>query len=179
MESFAKLAGGTGAERPDLKYLVNPAQGIPLSSSVGRGAARLLVRDAVLEVGWEKMEMSVDSLKYVIENWACPSSCLGRGPDRESALLVKLLGQAQFPHFSSIGKLGFGELASVLAGARAYFGNDTGLAHLAEAVGPERSRSLVRRFLKWDSGRGGRRAARWRFRCGAGLAEKMGAIASG
>ena len=104
---------------------------------------------------------------------------LGEKSDRESALLVKLLGQAQFPHFSGIGKLGFGELAAVLAGARGYFGNDTGLAHLAEAVGTGAVTLFGPTIPEMGFGPWRPESRAVAIRCGAGLAEKTGATASG
>jgi len=131
---FAKLAGGTGAERPDLRHLVNAARGIPpeLKAWVSAQPEYLCVMPSSK---WDGKKWNVRGFYEVLIKTGVPVIVLGDKSDRESVLLAKLLGQAQFPHFSSIGKLGFGELASILAGARAYFGNDTGLAHLAEAVG--------------------------------------------
>jgi ADP-heptose:LPS heptosyltransferase len=60
---------------------------------------------------------------------------LGGLKDPGSQELVDLLTAAGIAHVSGVGKWDLTEAAGVLAGAEAYLGNDTGLAHLAEAVG--------------------------------------------
>jgi len=60
---------------------------------------------------------------------------LGGAKDPGSRELVALLDKTGMSHFSGVQKWDLVEVAGVLAGADAYLGNDTGLAHLAEAVG--------------------------------------------
>jgi ADP-heptose:LPS heptosyltransferase len=58
------------------------------------------------------------------------------GPNDESAReLERLLEGAGIRFKTGVGRWSLGEVAGVLAGSRGYLGNDTGLAHLAEAVG--------------------------------------------
>lgn len=60
---------------------------------------------------------------------------LGSDKDRESRELVALLEKEGLPHLSGVGKWDLIQVSGVLSGAHAYLGNDTGLAHLAEALG--------------------------------------------
>lgn len=58
----------------------------------------------------------------------------GRG-DACSGRLVAALEEARIPHWSAVGKFTLAETAPILARAQAYLGSDTGLGHLAEALG--------------------------------------------
>lgn len=60
---------------------------------------------------------------------------MGSEGDTCSHDLVKAMESAGLPHLSGVGKWSLREVAQVLHGAVCYFGNDTGLAHLAEAMG--------------------------------------------
>ena len=60
---------------------------------------------------------------------------LGSQSDAESKTLCELLTAAQIPHYSGVGKWNLTQTACVLAMSKGYLGSDTGLAHLAEAVG--------------------------------------------
>jgi ADP-heptose:LPS heptosyltransferase len=140
---FAKLVGGTGEERPDLRYLLatsfekfKTAQPEKFQDFVrfaqGQENPYLCVMPSSK---WEGKKWAVRSFFEVIRNYGLPVVVLGSKQDRESILLVKILEQAGFPHFSGIGVFDFPVLAGVLADSVGYLGNDTGLGHLAEAVG--------------------------------------------
>jgi heptosyltransferase-2 len=60
---------------------------------------------------------------------------LGSARDPGSQELVDLLSKAGVPHVSGVGKWDLVQGAGALSRADAYLGNDTGLAHLAEALG--------------------------------------------
>jgi heptosyltransferase II len=60
---------------------------------------------------------------------------LGGPDDRESFELVRRLEDAGVRHFSAVGERSLPQVARILAGSQGYLGNDTGLGHLAEAVG--------------------------------------------
>ena len=66
--------------------------------------------------------------------WGTPV-ILGGLRDAGSLELVERLERAGIGHVSGVGRWDLRQVARILAGARAYLGNDTGLAHLAEAVG--------------------------------------------
>lgn len=67
------------------------------------------------------------------ENW--PILVLGRESDRASGELLDLLNAGGIPARSALGELEFRMTAYLLQQAKVYLGGDTGLAHLAEAVG--------------------------------------------
>lgn len=60
---------------------------------------------------------------------------LGTQKDRPSQELVDRLLEKKISVISAIGRLTLKQAAQVLSQSAAYFGNDTGMAHLAEAVG--------------------------------------------
>ncbi len=60
---------------------------------------------------------------------------LGTNSDHASVELVRILKQRKIHHYDGVGKYILSEAAAVLAQCERYFGVDTGLAHLAEAVG--------------------------------------------
>jgi heptosyltransferase-2 len=64
---------------------------------------------------------------------------LGSTSDRESMELVSLLKSKKIPHFSGVGIWNLMEVAQVLCRSKGYIGNDTGIAHLAEAIGVKAS----------------------------------------
>lgn len=60
---------------------------------------------------------------------------VGRSSDRACRELTHALQQEKIPFESAMDTKPFAELAKIVAGAEAYLGGDTGLAHLAEALG--------------------------------------------
>jgi len=131
-EVFARTGGGSGAERPNLKHLLDTGAGdeirlpskpylcvMPSSSKPGKTwpAAQYF---SVLK--------GIPHLFPVI---------LGQSSDPESKELVELLQRAEVPHLSGVGAWNLTQVARVLGRAAGYLGSDTGLAHLAEAVGTE------------------------------------------
>src|SRR5690606_7668749 len=59
---------------------------------------------------------------------------LGTERDQESVELIQYLKQGGIPHLSGSG-WDLAEVAQALSRCNAYLGHDTGLAHLAEAIG--------------------------------------------
>jgi ADP-heptose:LPS heptosyltransferase len=134
VERFASLAGGTGRERPDLKHLIAPLQEVP-SEFISWARSHEGYVCVMPSSKWSGKKWSVRGFFEVISKSGVPAVVLGEKSDRESALLAKLLEQAGLTHFSGVGKFDFRSLAYVLSRARVCLGNDTGVAHLAEAVG--------------------------------------------
>ena len=64
-----------------------------------------------------------------------PVVVMGTSRDRESSELVEQLRKRGLQPVDAVGKLSLRECAQVLAHSSGYIGNDTGLGHLAEAVG--------------------------------------------
>jgi ADP-heptose:LPS heptosyltransferase len=135
---FAELVGGTGQERPDLRHLLESKEGYlpePLIEF-----AQTPYYCVMPSSKWDGKKWPVRNFFEVISRQGLPVVVLGTKDDRESVLLVKLLEQAGFPYYSGVGSLNFPQLAVVMAHSQGFVGNDTGLGHLAEAVG---SRAVV------------------------------------
>ncbi|MFL5812888.1 MAG: glycosyltransferase family 9 protein, partial [Bdellovibrionia bacterium] len=85
----------------------------------------------------------MDGKKFTVESYAeLLSKIPGKTPvimgtpkDFESVELVRLLEQKCVPVISAVGSWNLKEVAQIISGAWRYLGNDTGLGHLAEAVG--------------------------------------------
>lgn len=60
---------------------------------------------------------------------------LGTDNDEASQDLVQVLSARGVPHFNGVGRWGLPDVGRVLSESTAYLGCDTGLAHMAEAVG--------------------------------------------
>jgi ADP-heptose:LPS heptosyltransferase len=140
---FARLVGGTGSERPDLRYLLSTSfEKLKMSQpekfsefvSFAQGSEKPYLC-VMPSSKWEGKKWAVRSFFEVIKGYGLPVVVLGSRQDRESVLLVKMLEQAGLPYFSGVGVFDFPVLAGVLADSVGYLGNDTGLGHLAEAVG--------------------------------------------
>lgn len=130
---FSKLVGGTGEERPSLVHLVEVGKEQLTQDFID--FARKPYLCVMPSSKWDGKKWAVRNYFEVIRSSGLPAVILGSYQDRESILLAKLLGQSGLPHFSAIGRFDFPQLAAVLAHSVGYLGNDTGLAHLAEAVG--------------------------------------------
>jgi ADP-heptose:LPS heptosyltransferase len=133
VERFAKLVGGCGEERPDLIHLVEAgAEQLPYDFiDFGQNPYLCVMPSSK----WDGKKWAVRNFFEVIKTAGLPVVVLGSFQDRESALLAKLLEQSGLPFYSGIGRFDFPQLATVLGHSVGYVGNDTGLAHLAEAVG--------------------------------------------
>ncbi|MGK5083744.1 glycosyltransferase family 9 protein [Bdellovibrionota bacterium FG-1] len=129
VERFAIFAGGTGCERPNLTHLVQqkstPIRSYPYYCVMpgSKWPGKCWPAEKFLEV------IRLLSLK------AGPAVILGGKRDQEADKLLTFLQKDQKPHESGIGRWDLLEVASVLAGSQGYLGNDTGLAHLSEALG--------------------------------------------
>jgi ADP-heptose:LPS heptosyltransferase len=130
---FARAAGGTGEERPNLKYMVNSIPS-PEFAELLKGA-----RSPYLCVmpgsRWQGKRWPVAKFAEAARNSGYFPVILGGPDDRESYELVRLMIELGAPHLAAIGKWSLSEVGRILAGSAGYLGNDTGLAHLAEAVG--------------------------------------------
>ena len=126
-QRFALLAGGTGLEGPDFKWCLAKQLNVEIPDS-----------DYICVMpssAWVGKRWPVRKFFEAIKDLPILPVILGSKSDRESLLLIKLLEQAGIAHVSGIGTWNLSQVAQVLGNSRGYFGNDTGLAHLAEAVG--------------------------------------------
>ncbi|MGE0614726.1 MAG: glycosyltransferase family 9 protein [Bacteriovoracia bacterium] len=137
---FSRAVGGTGEERPDLRYLfAKLPTGWDLPAELREGGRPKRYLAVMPDSLWEGKRWSIDF--YV--DWLRAHGgvdfglpvVLGTKNDVFSRTLVERLADAQIPHYSGVDRFTWAETAAILGGAQAYVGGDTGLAHLAEAVG--------------------------------------------
>lgn len=127
----ALAAGGTGNERPDLTHLVKMSG--PLEA-LGAPKARYFCVMAGAQ--WEGKRLAAE--KYVevcLRQKALVPVVLGGPNDFEAIRLFEMLKVSGLSPVNGVGRWKLPEVAAVLHSAEFYLGNDTGLAHLAEAVG--------------------------------------------
>jgi heptosyltransferase-2 len=140
---FARLAGGTGDEKPDLSHLAKGSNakwpdGFPEPL---RTQKYFCVMPASRWRGKEyPAEQFADLLRRltrleIFRNDYGTPVVLGAKSDRASHAVLQTYKSPAGPAVSGIGRWSLAESARVLAGARAILSVDTGLAHLAEAVG--------------------------------------------
>lgn len=135
VERFS-LLGGAPDGRPDFKHLLNrkSSEIVTVLNSLPQSQPFLAVMAASR---WKGKEWSV--LRYaktleLLKGKFFPI-LLGTADDVACTKLASSLEALNVPYFSMVGKLSLSENAQVLGQCKAYLGNDTGLAHLAEAVG--------------------------------------------
>jgi ADP-heptose:LPS heptosyltransferase len=179
VERFAQTAGGQGHERPDLKHLLktppNTRSGIcVMPSAKGAGKTWPTERWVALLSSWAVIRERI--------------TILGTPADQPSRELLKGLREVnpKLDVRDGLSRMTFQELARVIAESRRMISVDTGMAHLAEALGvpstvlfgptspeqgfgPWRSESQAVHTLLWCSpcGRDGRMCFRptERFAC--------------
>jgi ADP-heptose:LPS heptosyltransferase len=130
VERYARTAGGTGTERPDLAHLLHgpPLEGLP--------GAYFCVMPGTRWPGkrWppEKYAQAIAASPAARKLDAVILGASGEPGAKELAYALEARG---IRALDGTGRWSLPEIARVLSGAKAYFGNDTGFAHLAEAVG--------------------------------------------
>ncbi len=131
---FVRAVGGKGTEKPSLRHLQFQAVGRPdhFSFLVPFSSPYLCVMPDASRKG---KRWSVEGYVEALKDSPLLPVILGTEKDTESVKLVRLLRQRSIPHFSGVGNWDLSRVACVLAQARVYLGGDTGLAHLAEAMG--------------------------------------------
>ncbi|MGK5088689.1 glycosyltransferase family 9 protein, partial [Bdellovibrionota bacterium FG-2] len=147
----ARFVGGTGEERPDLSFLL--AVGEPASVLQGsiievpnpsqrpqqEDVKERLKRDGYYCVmpGAKGVGKTWGTQKFlgVIQKVDAVAVVLGAKREPESLVLSAVLRERGIAHIAGIGCWSLPQIAQILANSRGYLGNDTGLGHLAEAVG--------------------------------------------
>jgi ADP-heptose:LPS heptosyltransferase len=127
----ALLAGGYGNERPNLRWML-------ISGSAGRGGqSRIAIVPSSAWPGKEwPMERYLEWMKRHLRGRGTEELLLlGTKSDESAVALREALLRERVPFTDGIGKYGLSELAEILAGCTTAIGSDTGLLHLAEAVG--------------------------------------------
>jgi ADP-heptose:LPS heptosyltransferase len=127
VEAYSAFLAGDGGHRPDLRNLARTE--IPLTLPK---APFLAVMPATR---WPAKEWPPERFAEWLRARPEVPVVLGTPTDAGSLRLVELLSASGREHLSAVGKLNLPQTAAVLARAKAFVGGDTGLAHLAEAVG--------------------------------------------
>lgn len=128
----AKLAGGSGFERPDLGHLLVASSGDRMGAA-GRQSGRMRIC-LMPGAAWAGKRWPSEHFVRAIGGCNSQFIVLGRKEDPVTRGLCEKLESAGINYEPAIG-LSLAGVARVLGGADLYLGNDTGLAHLAEAVG--------------------------------------------
>ena len=129
----ARLAGGTGTERPDLRFLVDSSSN-PVFDELSKfspGGYLCVMPSSI----WEGKRWPISQYLESLIGLGLPVVVLGSAEDAGSLELLEQLNKTDLQVKSGVGKWSLSEVASVLSNSLGYFGNDTGIAHLAEAVG--------------------------------------------
>ena len=125
----AKLVGGTGQERPNLAHLLSSPD-VPMGAWSGKKYICVMPSSH-----WKGKKWPVDHYHRVLQQLSYFPVILGAKTDAESFELCRKLQAAGIPHFSGVGLWNLRQTAQILKGSQGYLGGDTGIAHLAEAVG--------------------------------------------
>lgn len=122
------VGAAADAAQPDCRHLA-------LAHSLPQGLEGKNYWALMPSAAWPSKTWGV--LKYIdlIRQLGIFPVILGTDRDRASLRLAEELRERKIPHLSGVGHWSLAQTARVLQGARAYLGSDTGLAHLAEAVG--------------------------------------------
>ena len=130
VEIFARAAGGTGQERPNMRHLLSSDDTV---SSIPKDAYICVMPGS----SWPGKTWAAEKYLEVLKELQILPVIMGTTRDPESVSLVRLLEVAGIPHVSGVGKWDLQESARVLAKSAGYLGSDTGLALLSEALGVE------------------------------------------
>lgn len=129
---FGQLLGGSGEERPNLSHLLNPEWVPPKEIAAISEQSYVCVMPGS---NWPGKTWAGEKYFAVLKTLGVFPVVMGQPNDPECSKLTRLLVREEVPHYSGVGKWSLLDVAQVLSRANAYLGSDTGLAHLAEAVG--------------------------------------------
>ncbi|OFZ00138.1 MAG: hypothetical protein A2Z97_01205, partial [Bdellovibrionales bacterium GWB1_52_6] len=143
VEVFARAAGGSGQERPNMRHLLlteefsvealaRDFQDPPRESFGGKPYICVMPGST-----WPGKTWAAEKYVEVLKQIKVLPVIMGTARDSESVSLVRLLEAAGVPHESGVGKWNLRESAQVLANSKGYLGSDTGLALLSESLGVE------------------------------------------
>jgi heptosyltransferase-2 len=141
----ARLVGGTGLEKPSARHLLEFSKDTEIfaPSSSGKFSLNALLSQlkgksyicVMPGSRWPGKKWPVEFFADLLMKMPCVPVVMGTLADSESDQLVKILRERGSPVISAVGPWSLREVAQIMAGAWRYLGNDTGLGHLAEAVG--------------------------------------------
>lgn len=131
----ALLAGGSGLEHPNLHHLLSTPGSRPEVQALLRQLEGQNYVCVMPGSKWDGKKWPVESYVALLSRLDALVVVLGSDQDAESKSLVQALERSGKPVLSAVGAWSLPEVARILSSASRYLGNDTGLAHLAEAVG--------------------------------------------
>ncbi len=133
----ALLAGGSGEDRPDLSFLLKQGRAsqraqewVQILSGDARGFLAVMPSSA-----WAGKRWSIARLADSLGRLGLPVAVLGTEQDPECWELADLLEGTGLRVVRAFRSADFSETASLIHASRLLLSNDTGLVHLAEAVG--------------------------------------------
>ncbi|MFZ9596533.1 MAG: glycosyltransferase family 9 protein [Bdellovibrionia bacterium] len=129
---FAQTAGGSGSERPTFEHLL--AKPSPRAQAFLKTVSTPFLVVMPSSLGPGKTWPVENYVEFFSQTSILPV-VVGTASDLPSYELVRKLQEAKLPHRSGLGLWDLTDTAHVLAGSSGYLGSDTGLAHLAEALG--------------------------------------------
>jgi len=130
---FTQRVGGSGNERPNLKHLLQGGDLPPELHSLLQKKQKYFC--VMPSSRWKGKKWPVDSYFQTLSQLADVPVILGTDYDQESKELVRKLEMSGVSHISGVGRWSLKQTALILSHSAGYLGGDTGLAHLAEAVG--------------------------------------------
>lgn len=135
VERFARAVGGTGDERPNLNYLAR--RPLPAEIEAWKLSGQLYV---CLMAGslWPGKRWSIRRFAEVARSFTARRigvAVLGGAGDAQAEALTRTLAAEGGSVVSGVGRWDLPMVAAVLSGSLGVVGNDTGIAHVAEAVG--------------------------------------------
>lgn len=127
---YSKVAGGRGGEHPDLRFLIQKVTFPDELQSLKKPYLCIMPSSQ-----WDGKKWPVQRYVELIRMVSYFPVILGTTRDSESLELCQTLEKIGVSFFSGVGKWSLSQTAAVLSQSIGYLGSDTGLAHLAEAVG--------------------------------------------
>jgi len=129
--SCARLAGGTGVERPNLRHLIGEPPETLRADPLPEPYYVVMPASA-----WPGKQWPVAYYSEFVRKFGDGLAVIaGTAKDEASNELVRRLRKENAVHRDAVGKFDLKQTAWLLARARFLIANDTGLSHLAEAVG--------------------------------------------
>jgi len=126
----ATTIGGTGNEQPDFKFLTQKDSKNEISDP------DILPYICVMPASaWGGKCWPVSYYFKLLCDLPVLPVILGTKKDKASFRLVELLKKNGVEHVSDVDRWDIAQVAQVLAGSHGLLGNDTGLGHLADAIG--------------------------------------------
>ncbi|MBI4925697.1 MAG: hypothetical protein HY843_07215, partial [Bdellovibrio sp.] len=130
-KKFLLKLGATGNELPNLTHLVIRENNLSqLLANLPKEYFCIMPSSH-----WATKSWPVEYYFELVKKLPFPCVILGTMKDGLSLKLIELLKTNSIYYISAVGKLNLKEAAQCLARSKGYIGNDTGLSHLAEAVG--------------------------------------------